>query len=200
MLSLILGFVATAISSVTAPSQIVNVFKNRMNPAVLDGVSVWSIFLIMSTSGLWSVYGIRFDAFWTTAIAAIDIVVYVLISMILLVWAKKWWVPVVALGALLTFIAIAVHSPQSAVGIMGAIFSTLMFTPQAVRIYRARGTDGIYGYSFLSAVMLIVSSLFWIAYAVSLNDIWVAISSPLTIVSGAAIIWVRLRGVDNERE
>ena len=72
MLSLMLGFIATAISSVTAPSQIVNVFKNRMNPAVLDGVSVWSIFLIMFTLGLWFVYGMRFDAFWTTAIAAID--------------------------------------------------------------------------------------------------------------------------------
>lgn len=199
MLSSILGFVATATSSVTAPSQIVNLFKNRMNPVVLNGVSVWTIFLIMSAMGLWSVYGIRFDAFWNTAVAVIDIVVYMLISMILMVWAKKWWVPIMALGASLTFIAIAMHSPQNAVGIMGTIFSTLKFTPQAVRIYRARGTNGIYGYSFFSAVMLIVSSLFWIAYAVSLNDIWVATFTPLTIVSGAAMIWVRLKGVDDEK-
>src|SRR5699024_11381041 len=80
--------------------------------------------------------------------------------------------------------------PSEYCGNHGCHFLHFDVYPQAVRIYRARGTDGIYGYSFLSAVMLIVSSLFWIAYAVSLNDIWVAISSPLTIVSGAAIIWV----------
>ena len=199
MLSSILGFAATATSSVKGPSQVVNVFKNRMNPAILDGVSVWTILLIMSSSGLWSVYGMRFDAFWTTALAAIDIVLHVLISMILMVWAKKWWVPIMALGASLIFIAIAMHSTQNAVGIMGTIFSTLMFAPQAVRIYRVRGTRGIYGYSFFSAVMIIVASLFWIAYAVSLNDIWVAIYAPMAIVSGVAMIWVRLRGVDDER-
>lgn len=199
MLSSILGFAATATSSVKGPSQVVNVFKNRMNPAVLDGVSVWTILLIMSSSGLWSVYGMRFDAFWTTALAAIDIVLHVLISIILMVWAKKWWVPITALGASLIFIAIAMHSTQNAVGIMGTIFSTLMFAPQAVRIYRVRGTRGIYGYSFFSAVMIIVASLFWIAYAVSLNDIWVAIYAPMAIVSGAAMIWVRLRGIDDEK-
>lgn len=199
MLSSILGLAATATSSVKGPSQVVNVFKNRMNPAVLDGVSVWTILLIMSSSGLWSVYGMRFDAFWTTALAAIDIVLHVLISIILMVWAKKWWVPIMALGASLIFIAIAMHSTQNAVGIMGTIFSTLMFAPQAVRIYRVRGTRGIYGYSFFSAVMIIVASLFWIAYAVSLNDIWVAIYAPMAIVSGAAMIVVRLQGVGDEK-
>ena len=199
MLSSMLGFAATATSSVKGPSQIINVFKNRMNPVVLNGVSVWTILLIISSSGLWSVYGLRFDAFWTTALAAIDIVVYVLISMILMVWAKKWWVPIMALGASLVFISIAMHFTQNALGIIGSIFSTLMFIPQAVRIYRVRGTNGIYGYSFFSSVMLIVSSLFWIAYAVSLNDIWVGIYAPLAIVSGAAMIWVRLRGVDDEK-
>src|SRR5699024_9833658 len=52
------------------------------------------------------------------------------------------------------------------------------------------GTDGITGYSFLSAVMRSVASLLWIAYPAALNDRSVAMSSPLTIVSWAGIVWV----------
>ena len=97
----ITGFLATLFGSLTSPSQVVNVIKNRNNAEILDGVSAWSIFIIMANYAVWAIYGLSFDAIWTSAIAMVSIIVYAIISIVIGVYGGGNLFPLLPLLPLL---------------------------------------------------------------------------------------------------
>lgn len=195
----VIGFLATFLSAFTSPSQVINVIKSRNNAEVLNGVSVWSIFLIMSTSAVWFTYGLSFGAIWTSVIAMIDVVVYVTISIVVGVYGGRRGILLVALSSFFSLMVVALSLGQLHMGVVGSILSSIMFVPQAMKIYHMRGTPGIYSFSLLSSILIIVSSVMWIWYAFLLQDVWVGAPSPLAIIAGIAMIVVRLQGVDESK-
>lgn len=195
----LIGFLATLFGSLTSPSQVVNVIKNRNNAEILDGVSVWSIFIIMANYAVWLVYGLHFDAIWTSAIAMVSIIVYVIISVVIGIYGGRKSVPIVAIVSLVALIFTSSFLGQMQMGILGSTLASLMFIPQAMKIYQMRGTPGVYGYSFSSSILVIASAVMWLWYAFLLKDVWVGIYSPFAITAGVAMIVVRLKGVDESK-
>lgn len=195
----ITGFLATLFGSLTSPSQVVNVIKNRKNAEILDGVSAWSIFIIMANYAVWAIYGLSFDAIWTSAIAMVSIIVYAIISIVIGVYGGRKSVPLIAIVSLVAFTFISYFLSQVQMGVLGSTLASMMFAPQAMKIYQMRGTPGVYGYSLTSSILIILSAVMWIWYAFLLKDVWVGFYSPFAIAAGIAMIVVRLQGVDDEK-
>lgn len=190
----LVGLLATATSSVASPSQVLNVFRMRHSAQVIDAVSGGTVVLVAAKCGIWGVYGTQHGAVWTAVLAALDFTTYLLISGLLFLYAKKWLLPVVAILTAAAAAAVTAMLPQLAAGLLGTALAAVMFYPQAVRIWRVRGTAGVYGFSALSAWMMIVSSVLWILYAAMIVDPLVALSCPLIIGAGATILWARASG------
>ena len=189
-----LGVLATALSSATAPSQVINIIRRRHNMGILDGVSAITIYLVIANCGAWLVYGFTFGAFWTGVLSVLNTIVYLTIATVLLIWGRRRHVLVVAILVLFACVAASTVMSQMVLGLVASAISAGMYFPQAVNVWKAAGTPAIFSYSAVSAWLLVSGSVAWIAYAAMLRDPYVALSCPLIIAAGVMILVSRAKG------
>jgi MtN3 and saliva related transmembrane protein len=77
-----------------------------------------------------------------------------------------------------------------AIGMIGAVLTTVCWVPQAIKIIRSRETRAI---SLAGTLAFTVGIAFWLAYGLALWDWPLIASNVVTLVLMAAILALKLR-------
>ena len=82
------------------------------------------------------------------------------------------------------------------VSILGAIFSSLSFFPQAYKTIRSRNTDGI---SLMMYIILTSGALCWLAYGIMVGS-YALIANNICVISCALVIlYIKIRHLHQQR-
>ena len=80
------------------------------------------------------------------------------------------------------------------VGLLGAMFTTLAFVPQVVKIWKNRSSEGI---SLSMYVCMLVGISIWLAYGILIDSIAVIIANILSGILQVVIIFLTLKNRTN---
>ena len=80
------------------------------------------------------------------------------------------------------------------VGLVGAIFTTLAFVPQVVKIWKNRSSDGV---SLSMYVCMLVGIIIWLAYGILIDSIAVIVANILSGILQVVIIFLTLKNRTN---
>ena len=81
------------------------------------------------------------------------------------------------------------------VGLVGAMFTTLAFVPQVVKIWKNRSSDGV---SLSMYVCMLVGIIIWLAYGILINSIAVIAANILSGILQVVIIFLTLKKRKND--
>jgi len=76
------------------------------------------------------------------------------------------------------------------VGLVGAMFTTLAFVPQVVKIWKNRSSEGI---SLSMYVCMLVGISIWLAYGILIDSIAVIVANILSGILQVVIIFLTLK-------
>ena len=185
----ITGFLATLLSLAVNPSQIINMVKREAKGSTFEGFSPGTVLVTLLTSILWTTYGIRFNAIWSSAIAVFSIVlmIYSLIILKRSGSVKKRFV-VTTVIASAAFLVFSIFAGQNVLGFLGAIVSAAMFIPQAITTFKQRNNESINDFSLFSVFMIISANCTWTLYGILLDDIWIIIPSVIHVINGIIML------------
>ena len=186
----LIGLTASLASALQHPSHVIYLWGHKDEPPVIRGLSLASIYFTTANSVMWAIYGVLYNA-WPTTIAAAAALVVMAITAWLLIRAKVWNPAMTA--AFLAFTAVCTWWSfwvgQDTLGLWGNILSIVMWIPAAVRVVRSRGTVAALAYPPLTSWIIVATNVAWIVYGVMLNDLWLWLSSPVSIVCAAVMVW-----------
>jgi|TARA_B110000483_G_scaffold237783_1_gene313204 MtN3 and saliva related transmembrane protein len=80
------------------------------------------------------------------------------------------------------------------VGLVGAMFTTLAFVPQVVKIWKNRSSEGI---SLSMYVCMLVGISIWLAYGILIDSIAVIVANILSGILQVVIIFLTLKNRTN---
>ena len=80
------------------------------------------------------------------------------------------------------------------VGLVGAMFTTLAFVPQVVKIWKNRSSDGV---SLSMYVCMLVGIISWLAYGILIDSIAVIVANILSGILQVVIIFLTLKNRTN---
>tara|TARA_B110000444_G_scaffold66052_1_gene61922 strand:- start:805 stop:1077 length:273 start_codon:yes stop_codon:yes gene_type:complete len=80
------------------------------------------------------------------------------------------------------------------VGLVGAMFTTLAFVPQVVKIWKNRSSDGV---SLSMYVCMLVGIIIWLAYGILIDSIAVIVANILSGILQVVIIFLTLKNRTN---
>ena len=80
------------------------------------------------------------------------------------------------------------------VGLLGAMFTTLAFVPQVVKIWKNRSSEGI---SLSMYVCMLVGISIWLAYGILIDSIAVIVANILSGILQVVIIFLTLKNRTN---
>ena len=80
------------------------------------------------------------------------------------------------------------------VGLVGAMFTTLAFVPQVVKIWKNRTSDGV---SLSMYVCMLVGIISWLAYGILIDSIAVIVANILSGILQVVIIFLTLKNRTN---
>lgn len=186
-----IGLVASLASALQHPSHVVYLWGHRKDATVLRGLSLASILATTANSVMWAIYGGLYNA-WPTTIAAAAALVVMFITAVLLIRAGVWNT-LGTLGFVLFFTVCTWWSfwvSQDTLGLWGNVLSIVMWIPAAVKVVRSRGTVAALAYPPMTSWIIVATNVAWIVYGVMLNDIWLWLSSPVSIVCAAVMLVV----------
>lgn len=186
----LIGLTASLASALQHPSHVVYLWGHKDEPPVLRGLSLASIYFTTANSVMWAIYGALYNA-WPTTIAAAAALVVMAITAALLIRAKVW--NVVLTAAFVAFTAACTWWSfwvgQDTLGLWGNILSIVMWIPAAMRVVRRRGTVAALAYPPLTSWIIVATNVAWIVYGAMLDDIWLWLSSPVSIVCAGIMLW-----------
>ena len=186
----LIGLAASLASSLQHPSHVVYLWGHKDEPPVLRGLSLASILFTTANSVMWAIYGVLYNA-WPTTIAAAAALVVMAITAWLLVRARVW--TPLGTAAFLAFTTVCTWwsfwVSQDTLGLWGNILSIVMWIPAAMRVVRRRGTVAALAYPPLMSWIIVATNVAWIVYGVMLDDIWLWLSSPVSIVCAGIMLW-----------
>lgn len=186
----LIGLAASLASSLQHPSHVVYLWGHKDEPPVLRGLSLASILFTTANSVMWAIYGVLYNA-WPTTIAAAAALVVMAITAWLLARARVW--TPLGTAAFLAFTAACTWwsfwVSQDTLGLWGNVLSIVMWIPAAMRVVRRRGTVAALAYPPLTSWIIVATNVAWIVYGVMLDDIWLWLSSPVSIVCAGIMLW-----------
>ena len=186
----IIGLVAAVLTSLQHPSHIIYLWGHRDDRAVLRGLSVVAILTTTANSIIWVVYGTSYNAL-PSALASVGTIVVMSLTVWLLRRAGVWSFP--ALVCYCTFVAACVAgaaaAPQNVLGATGTAISVVTWLPAALKTIRTRGTTAGLAYPPAMSWIIVASNIAWIIYGNMLGDIWLWVSSPVSIISAFIMLW-----------
>lgn len=186
----ILGMFAAILSALQHPSHVIYLWGHRKEASVLRGLSILSILFTTANSIMWGFYGAMYNA-WPTALAALAAMVVMLITVWLLLQAKVWN-PLAIMGYIAFCVAVSwwsVWVSQNTLGLWGNLLSIVMWIPAAIKIVKVRGTAAGLSYPPMTSWIIIATNVVWIIYGVMLQDIWLWLSSPVSILCAGLMLW-----------
>ena len=80
------------------------------------------------------------------------------------------------------------------VGLVGAMFTTLAFVPQVVKIWKNRSSEG---FSLSMYVCMLVGISIWLAYGILIDSIAVIVANILSGILQVVIIFLTLKNRTN---
>ena len=75
-------------------------------------------------------------------------------------------------------------------GLVAGGLTTLSFVPQVRKIWRTKSAEDV---SLLMFAAFCVGVSLWIAYGVMKGEIAIIVTNAVTLVFGAAIVWMKLK-------
>lgn len=186
----LVGLTASLASALQHPSHVVYLWGHKDEPPVLRGLSLASILFTTANSVMWAIYGVLYNA-WPTTIAAAAALVVMAITAWLLVRAKVWTVLGTAAFLAFTtgFTLWSFWVGQDTLGLWGNVLSIVMWIPAAARVVRSRGSVAALAYPPATSWIIVATNVAWIVYGVMLDDIWLWLSSPVSIVCAGVMLW-----------
>ena len=192
----ILGLLATATAASISPLQLIALLRADDRRATAASVSITTVLLLCVCNTCWLVYGMLHGAFWSAALAAVTICVQM--AVLLLCWRVGIVRSAVVAVVVVTLISvgyIAGYAPADVLGGGAAAMSVANYVPAVVR--RLRGVrqraQGESVYSAPMGTMMMTTNILWIAYAVTIRDIWVGLPCVVNFIAGTVFVVAGLR-------
>ena len=182
-----IGFIATLLTSLIAPRQLIHIIKHKEDVTLLSSVSILSIAFIVNADSLWIAYGFKQNAIWASIQSAVGLLTQsgIIFFLIKSQRMKNLQLIGVILLSILGFMII-MWNPH--IIVIGIIVSSVMYIPQVISIIKAWGTRNSQAFNTPSTIIMILANVFWLLYAVALKDIYLAISPPLLVISGLLML------------
>ena len=83
-----------------------------------------------------------------------------------------------------------------ALGLVGAILTTIAFLPQVVRTWR-EGGDGL---SYLMLTLFLAGATLWLLYGITLGSLPIVLANGLTALQALIMLGLKLRGARRREE
>lgn len=191
----ILGLLATATAASISPLQLIALIRAHDRREAAASVSIATVLLLCVCNTCWLVYGVLHGAFWSAALAAMTICVQM--AVLLLCWrvgAVRSAIVAVVAVTLISVGYIAGYAPADVLGGIAAAMSVANYVPAAVRRLRGvrRHAPGESVYSVPMGAMMMLTNVLWIAYAVTIRDIWVGLPCAVNFIAGVVFVVVGL--------
>lgn len=196
LVSNVLGLLAAATAASIAPLQLITLLRARDRHAAAASVSITTVLLLCMCNTAWLVYGVLHGAFWSAALAVVTIIVQM--ALLLLCWHVGVVHSTVVLAVVVTLLSVGYivgYAPVDVLGGAAAAMSVANYMPAVVR--RLRGmrqhTQGQSVYSTPMGAMMMTTNVLWIAYAVTISDIWVGLPCAVNFIAGTVFVVAGLR-------
>ena len=72
-----------------------------------------------------------------------------------------------------------------AIGMMGALCTTLAFIPQVIKTWRSKSTEGL---SIGLSLLFVIGTIFWLIYGISIEELPIIISNSLTMILAGSLL------------
>lgn len=196
MVSNILGLLATATAASISPLQLIALLRADDRRSAATSVSITTVLLLCVCNTCWLVYGVLHGALWSAVLAAVTICVQM--GVLLLCWRVGAVRSAVVLAVVVTPISvgyIARYAPADVLGGVAAAMSVVNYVPAAVRRLRGvrRRVPGESVYSVPMGAMMMLTNVLWIAYAVTIRDVWVGLPCAVNFITGTVFVVAGLR-------
>lgn len=184
----ILGFCALITAFLQYPSHAAYLRKHKHDASILQGVSATSILFISINSISLSIYGILYDAYYLTLSALSGTAVFIIISIL----AKSdLWKALPLLAYVLFIITVfyaALDTPQEHLKASAVLMAMSMWIPAAIKALSLRHTSAALAYPPVTSWLIILSNALTIAYGVLVENIWLWIAAPISILCAVIML------------
>jgi uncharacterized protein with PQ loop repeat len=196
MASNILGLLATMTAAAISPLQLIALLRASDRRAAAKSMSVATVLLLCICNTCWFIYGILHGALWSAVLAAITIIVEM--SLLVLCWRVGRVHGSTVLGTVVVLVCvgyIACHVPAEVLGGAAAAMSMANYVPAMV--HRLRDVHGRTQqrsvYSVPMGLTMMTTNVLWVAYAVTIQDVWVGTPCVVNFIAGVVFVVVGLR-------
>jgi uncharacterized protein with PQ loop repeat len=180
----VFGWLASVLTVIFAWPQAIRALRASSH----DGISTFSVILMLTSGGLWTAYGL-IEA--RPFIVAANVSVSLAAALTAMACRRNFgrYFPLAVLGPLL-FAAAMSLAPPFYLGLAGVIAAGGMTLPQAVRAMAS--SKGLEAVSPMTYSLLAVNAACWIAYGIGIGDPLVVAPNCLSLPASCLILWRRL--------
>ena len=178
----ILGFCALITTFLQYPSHAAYLLRHKHDTSILQGVSATSILFITTHSLILGIYGVLYDAYFLTLSALSGTAIIIIIN--ILIKANLWHtLPLLAyILFIITVFFTAIDTPQEHLKASAVLMAISMWIPAAFKALSLHHTPAALAYPPITSWLIILSNALTIIYGVLIDNIWLWIAAPFSIV------------------